>query len=446
MPSPIRPTQLLALLASAGAYGLLAYAVPRQHFGELLGCFGVALGAYGWLLRSRLPLRWGLGAALALRLLWLPALPPWSDDYHRFRWDGLLTSNGLNPYQYRPTDLVARPAPVARSPELASELAGELAGIYPKLNSPGYYSVYPPVSQAVFWLGAVVSPHSERGFVLVLRLVLLAAEAGTGWLLLRLLAVLGLPLRRALAYLLHPLVVVELVGNLHFEALALALGLLGGWLLWQRRHPAAAGALALAAGAKLRPLLALPLLVRRLGWRRGGAVAGLALGGLGLLFAPFATAALAANIGRSLGLYFQNFEFNASLYYLLRAAGYRLTGYNEIHRLGPLLAGAAALAGAALALAERRPTLATLPQATLGLLTIYYLTATVVHPWYLVPLVGLSCLGRWRFAQVWAGLAVLSYAAYQTAPPHENLTLVAVEYGLTLGYLLWEWRRRPCNS
>ena len=434
MPSPIRPAQLVALLASAGAYGLLAYAVPRSHFGELLGCFGVALGAYWGLLRSRLPLRWGLGAALALRLLWLPALPQWSDDYHRFRWDGLLTANGLNSYQFRPDELVARPAPVPLPPALARELAL----VYPKLNSPHYYSVYPPVSQAVFWLGAVLSPHSERGFVLVLRLVLLAAEAGTAWLLLRLLTALGLPPRRALAYLLHPLVVVELVGNLHFEALALALGLLGGWLLWQRRHPAAAGALALAAGAKL-----LPLLVRRLGWRRGAAVGALALGGLALLFAPFATAALVANVGRSLGLYFQNFEFNASLYYLLRAVGYRLTGYNEIHRLGPLLASAAALAGVGLLLAERRPTLASLPQATLSLLTIYYLAASVVHPWYLVPLVGLSCLGRWRFPQVWAALAVLSYAAYCTAPPHENLALVAAEYGLTLGYFLWERRRQP---
>ncbi len=442
MPSPVRPAQLLALAASAGAYALLAYAVPRSHFGELLGCFGVALAAYAWLLRARLPLRWGLGAALALRLLWLPALPQWSDDYHRFRWDGLLTANYLNPYQFRPDELVAQSAPVP----LPSALARELAPIYPKLNSPHYYSVYPPVSQAAFWLGAVLSPHSERGFAVVLRLLVLAAEAGTAWLLLRLLAALGLPPRRALAYLLHPLVVVELAGNLHFEALALALGLLGGWLLWQRRPAAAAGTLALAAGTKLLPLLVLPLLLRRLGWRQGLAVGTGALGGLALLFAPFATAALAANVGRSLNLYFQNFEFNASLYYLLRAAGSHLTGYNQIHRLGPLLAGVAGLAGAILLLAERRPTLANLPQATLLLLTIYYLTATVVHPWYLVPLVGLSCLGRWRFPQVWGALAVLSYTAYRTTPPHESMALLALEYGLTMGCFWWEWQRRPGNG
>ncbi len=425
---------LLALLASAGAYAALAYAVPRTNFGALLGWFGLATAAYAVLLWARLPLRWGLGAALAFRLLWLPALPAWSDDFYRFRWDGLLTTNGLNPFQFRPEELVARPAPVP----LAPALAGELAQLYPHLNSPRYYSVYPPTSQAVFWLATRLSPHSERGFVLLLRLVLLAAEALTAGLLLRLLATAGQPPRRALAYLLHPLVVVELTGNLHFEALALAAGLLAGWLLWQRRPALAGGALALAVATKLLPVVVLPLLLRRLGARRWLLVAAATLGGLLLLFAPFATRGLAANIGRSLGLYFQNFEFNASLYYLLRWAGYRLTGYNEIHRLGPLLAGVAVLAGAGVLLGERQPKLSNLPQALLLILTVYYLTSNVVHPWYLTPLVALSCFGRWRFPLVWGALAVLSYATYQTASYSENLGLVAVEYELTLGYLLWE--------
>ena len=428
---------LLALLASAVAYGALAYAVPRADFGALLGWFGLATAAYAVLLWARLPLRWGLGAALALRLLWLPAVPAWSDDFYRFRWDGLLTTNDLNPYQFRPEELVARTAPVPLAPALAQELAQ----LYPRLNSPRYYSVYPPVSQAVFWLATRLSPHSERGFVLLLRLVLLAAEALTAWLLLRLLAAAGQPPRRALAYLLHPLVVVELTGNLHFEALALAGGLLAVWLLWQRRSGLAGGALALAVATKLLPVVVLPLLLRRLGTQRWLLVAAATLGGLVLLFAPFATRALAANIGRSLTLYFQNFEFNASLYYLLRGMGYRLTGYNEIHRLGPLLAGVAALVGASVLLGERQPKLANLPQALLLLLTVYYLTATVVHPWYLTPLVALSCFGRWQFPLVWGALAVLSYSAYQTANYSENLGLVAVEYGLTLGYLLWEWRK-----
>ncbi len=56
-----------------------------------------------------MPLRQGLLAALLLRLLWLPALPTFSDDYHRFRWDGLLLTEGLNPFRYRPDELCRLP-------------------------------------------------------------------------------------------------------------------------------------------------------------------------------------------------------------------------------------------------------------------------------------------------------------------------------------------------
>ena len=101
----MKPAHLVALLLSAAAYGLLAYATPRPAFGQLAGLLGLAFGLYFWLLNTGLPLRQGLLAALLLRLLWLPALPTFSDDYHRFRWDGLLLTEGLNPYRYRPDEL-----------------------------------------------------------------------------------------------------------------------------------------------------------------------------------------------------------------------------------------------------------------------------------------------------------------------------------------------------
>jgi hypothetical protein len=99
-----------------------------------------------------------------------------------------------------------------------------------------------------------------------------------------------------------------------------------------------------------------------------------------------------------------------------------------------------------LAWREKRPTLTTFPQALLLLLTAYFLLATIVHPWYLTPLVALSVFTRFRFPLVWAALAVLSYAAYRTSAYTEHLGLVALEYALTLlvlGYELWAAQRQP---
>lgn len=430
--------QLSALFVSAGAYGWLAYATPRSSFEQLLLLFALAFGAYVALLKSGLALRWGLPAALLLRLLWLPTLPAFSDDYHRFRWDGLLLTQQVNPYQYRPDGLVTTSSPAAplvlpaAGPELAQPIIGQLAELYPHLNSPHYYSVYPPVCQAAFGVAAWLFPTSESGFVLVLRLLILLAEAATTGLLLTLLRRFGQPPQRALWYLLNPLVIVELTGNLHFEALVTSFLLLMLWLLARGRAATAGAALALAVATKLLPLLVLPLLLRRLSWRPAGWFGAGLLVTLALLFGPFLSLELLQNIGRSLNLYFRNFEFNASFYYLLRAAGQWYTGYNQIARIGPALALVVALGGLLLASTEKRPAWTTLPRALLLLLTLYFLLATTVHPWYLTPLVALSVFTRARYALVWSGMAVVSYAAYRTAAYTENLGLVALEYSVVL--------------
>ncbi|UOQ51307.1 hypothetical protein [Hymenobacter cellulosivorans] len=427
----------LAAVLSATAYLGLAYAIPRSDFGLLLALYTVAFGGYALLLRRPLPLRYGLGLALILRLLWLPALPALSDDYFRFRWDGALVAAGQNPYRLRPADRMAPAADstVSPLPPLSKQAARQL---YTQLNSPHYYSVYPPVCQAAFGLASKLFPTREQGFVLVLRLVLLMAEAGTALLLLRLLPRFGLPDSRALTYLLNPLVIVELTGNLHFEALLICGVLAALWLLAQNRRAMAAAALAAAIATKLLPVLALPLLLRRLGWAQFLRYAGLTVVFLLVLFAPFVSADLLRNLGRSLDLYFHKFEFNASLYYLLRAVGYWHTGYNQIARLGTFLALATGLGALLLAATEKRPTLATLPGTLLFTLTLYFALATTVHPWYITTLVALSSFTRYRFALVWSALIPLSYAAYQTSAYTENLSLVAAEYAVAGAVLLWE--------
>ena len=440
MPTPsysvpwLRVSQLAALLLSGAAYGGLAYATPRPQFGQLLGLFAVAGAAYAWLLHTRLPLRWGLGAALVFRLLWLPATPALSDDFYRFRWDGLLVSHGHNPFTETPQQLLALPPADSATLPLA-----ELHRLLPHLNSPAYFSVYPPVCQALYGAAAGAFPASQAGFLLVVRLALLLADAGAAALLLWLLPLAGWPARRVLAYLLHPLVVVEVMGNVHMEGVVVCFLLLTGALLVRRRFRLAAGALALAVATKLLPLLALPLLAQQLGWRRFRWFLGVLVGSLAALFLPFLSWGLLRHIGLSLDLYFQRFEFNASVFYLLLALGKWLIGYDLVGMLGPVLGLGAAGLTLGLARWAGRPALATLPHWLLLTLSGYFALATVVHPWYLVPLVGLSCFSPLRYARVWAALAVLSYSAYRTSAYTESSPLLALEYGVVLAWATVEY-------
>jgi hypothetical protein len=291
----------------------------------------------------------------------------------------------------------------------------------------------------------------------VVRLALLLADAGAAALLLWLLPLAGWPARRALAYLLHPLVVIEVMGNVHMEGVVVCFLLLTGALLVRRCNRLAAGALALAVATKLLPLLALPLLARQLGWQQFRWFLGVLAGSLAVLFLPFLSWGLLLHIGLSLDLYFQSFEFNASIFYVLRAVGQWLMGYDLVGGLGPLLGLGAASLAFWLARRAGRPALAALPQWLLLTLSGYFALATIVHPWYLVPLVALSCFSPLRFARAWAGMAVLSYAAYRTTAYTESGVLLALEYGVVLAwaaaeYYLGYWQvprltaRRPARG
>jgi alpha-1,6-mannosyltransferase len=419
---------ILGSVLSAAAYGLLAYFTPRTQFYQLLLLFGLAFTGYLLLLRSRPALLTGLLLALGFRLLFLAATPQLSDDYFRFFWDGTLVVQGESPYLYLPADLVAGKQAV---------IPGLSQALFSHLNSPYYYSVYPPLCQAVFGLARWLAGDSLLLANLVMRLLLLAAEAGTVLLLVRALKFWQQPVQRAWLYAFNPLVIVELTGNLHFEALMIFFLTASLYWLWQGRRQLSALALGLSIGVKLLPLMFLPFFWAYLGWKRFLGYASLVALVLVVLFLPFLSPELIRHLFNSLNLYFQKFEFNASWYYLLRWLGFRLVGYYLISLIGPLLS----LVTAAIIsyLAWRQPKAGLhLPGNLLLALSVYLFLATVVHPWYVTTLVMLACLAPWRYPLVWSALAVLSYAAYQTEAYRENLWLVATEYLLVYGTLLVE--------
>ncbi len=429
--------RLLWLIGTAILYGILAYAVPRSEFGLLLGLLAGLFCGYGWIGQTKRLWTTGddvsidgflFGSAVFFRLILLFAMPQLSDDVYRFVWDGRLLAHGYNPYLYLPGHLLNTP--------IAAH-CGLTESLFRQLNSPGYFTVYPPVNQALFGLAAWLSPNSLLGNVVWLRVPIVGAEIGSLWLMVGLLRRFGLSPNLALRYGLNPLVILELTGNLHFEAVMLFFTLLATRLLLNRCRVASAGALAMAIGTKLLPLLLLPLLVRRLGWRMGLGYALLTGGMTAALFVPFASLELARNLFSSLALYFQKFEFNASVYYVLRAAGYWIKGYNAIERIGFWLSVTTTVSILWIAFRWRTTPA---PVLIITTLTLYFAFATTVHPWYVTTLVAASVFARFRYPVVWSGLIPLSYFTYANHPYHENLWLTALEYGIVLILGLTEWR------
>ncbi len=425
----------LVLLAA----GLLLYRqfAVREAFGLLMAL--VALCGAGYVLvlayvaqavRPVVILVVGIG----LRALLLGDMPHLSDDAYRFLWDGHLWNHGVHPFAHTPRYVLEH----LRVPGITAEWLA-------RLNSPDYNTVYPPVGQFFFRIAAYFANGDVRLGVNLLQIFIFLGECFTLVMLWRWLravrpewVTVGLA-----AYALHPLAIIETVGNIHFEGM-MAGCMLAALICLQRGRDTVAGVLwAVGIAVKLLPLLFVPLVAGWLGrprmWRFG-MTTGVATV---LLFLPLADLEVLRNMQGSVGLYFQKFEFNASLYYLLSHASPWFTGWYEGATIGPFLAQMTVfvlLYWSFWLFSKKEKTLGDLQTALLGIASLYLFNATTVHPWYLVVPLALGAGTGLAYPLLWGMLAFVSYSHYIGGGRQEQFGWIALEYGAVLAAILWQWR------
>jgi hypothetical protein len=411
----------------------LGYYADRTDFIPFILAFLAAFLLYGWLAFGdhNISPRHLLWLGVALRLLLLFSIPQMSDDVFRFLWDGRLTVAGYHPFLHIPRYFI----------DLHTEIPGITPDLFLRLNSPDYFTVYPPVCQAVFAAAGFVSPVEVLPAVVVIKLFMLIFEGYTVWLLWKNRGKFGLPENAAVMYALNPLVILEFSGNLHFEG-AMICFLLAGFIALQK-DKIVPGAIcwALATATKLLPLMLLPAVWKWLGLQKGARFV-LFFGLItAVLFSPLL--AVLPNLLESLDLYFRQFQFNASFYYVIRVLGLWLKGWDIGEYSGPAL-GLLTLAGVIwLALRVRTGDSAPALARTLLFSFFLYLSmAAVVQPWYVaVPMV-FSLFTRHRFLILWSGLAALSYSHYNGGQFQEHYWLIALEYIFVWKQLVGEEYRR----
>ena len=391
--------------------GLFVAAVAMVGGAWAGGLAGVWLMlAAGWVMMGLVAGAWWLGVgsmrrvifiAIGLRAIFFLLPPAVTDDAYRYIWDGTLTASGEGVYETLPMD--------AKYEERHDE------AIYQRMNSPGYYSVYPPASQYVFAVGGAAYPWGWSVSYYVIKGIFAAMELGVVLLLARMLkrqTTLPRPLPEReggamlLLYAWHPLVLLEGAGQGHTEAAAALFLVATVWAARRDRAWLGGGALALAGMVKLVPFVLAPMLVRRMGWRAfvAGVVASLAVG------LPLVGVGEAGNMLRSVRLYVQSFEFNAGLYYLLKGVLYLWDGEDWSKTLGLWMGGAFLALLPVLYILDWRGKWP-VDKAFRVVLGAGLVLTTTVHPWYLLPVLALVPLsGRplWH----WHVLAMGSLGTY----------------------------------
>ncbi|MEM9679671.1 MAG: mannosyltransferase, partial [Bacteroidota bacterium] len=332
---------LLFILLSILFYVSFAYDLQRDDIPKLLALyFGLCVSAYVIIKQSGFNFRLLVIASVIFRLVFILATPNLSQDFYRFIWDGRMILEGFNPYLYTPDSLInAGELPVAQAQDLYNGM-GSL--------SSSHFTNYPPVNQLCFFIAGVFSSKSTLGAAVVLRILIIMADMGTLYFGKKLLERLKIPSTTIFWYILNPFIIIELTGNLHFEGVMIFFLIWSLYLLHSGKWCWAAVLIAVSISVKLIPLMLLPLFFgwfihrnakQPLGKRLLNLVTFYSIIGAStlLLFLPFFSMEFINNYSKTVGLWFNSFEFNASFYYLARQIGYWITGYNEIAIIGKIL-------------------------------------------------------------------------------------------------------------
>ncbi len=430
-----QPFLFIISLSSVFFYLSFAYDLQRTDFPKFIMLYGALFFFFYKIVQiSKNNLAFLTILTVLFRLLFLLATPNLSQDYFRFIWDGRMIVEGLNPYLSLPQDFIRSGIfPVVQAEELYRGM-GELNG--------SHYTVYPPLNQFIFWLSTLFS-YSIFGAIAWMRFIIILADLGTLYFGKKILERLQLPAHHIFWFLLNPFIIIEMTGNLHFEGVMIFLLLWGFYLILSGKclsgkWKTAAVLIGFSASVKLISLIFIPMFFRYLGWKKFlvfGSLAGLAFG---LLYLPFLSDELLKFYFTSLHLYFNNFEFNASIFYIIRWIGYQTTGYNIIRMFGLIMPFV--VLGLVLAIAFFRKN-SSFPQVVVSMLlaiSVYYFTATVVHPWYVAVLLILSIFTRFRYPLIWTLVVMLSYFAYSNPDFKENFWLLAIEYGMVFSWCFYE--------
>lgn len=360
------------------------------------------------------------------RVVLLLSFPNLSDDFYRFIWDGRLLATGNNPFTNTPEYYMSTDV----------KINGLTSELYQLLNSKNYFTIYPPISQFIFWLSVKLNTANDIfTSVFIMHFIILLFEIGNLFLLKKLLSIQKIPQQNIIIYALNPLVIIELVGNLHFEGVMIFFLLLSIYLFYNKTIHTSAIAIAASIATKLIPLMLLPVFIRR----HKGFIAYYMIIGISLIlfFVPMLDTNFIYGFSESLSLFFKSFEFNGGLFFLLREIGFYIKGYDIVQSLGPLMSITALIIilGISFFMVNKN---SKLEYIFIIIFFVQLLFATTVHPWYIIPMVALSCMTKFKFPVIWSFFIFLTYAGYSSSGFEHPFFIIALEYITIIPLAIYE--------
>jgi alpha-1,6-mannosyltransferase len=349
------------------------------------------------------------------------------DDVWRYLWDGHVWAHGVNPFLYAPTHpaLDGMADDENRSGTDGRAVWGDIRD---NINYASTPTIYPPLAQAVFRAAHALAP----GSVLVMKTLLVGFDLLAALLIALALRTLGRPPELAILYAWNPLVIKVFAGSGHMDAI-LAAALAATAYFVARQAPRRAGvSFGLAVLTKICPVVLLPFLLKRIGWRNTAISCAVVLVG----YLPFLGAG--RRMFGGLMAFTRDWQFNAGPYTLLCwLAGVFSQHPVMLARLASAILIITAVAWLAWVDDGHAESFAACGAAALGAVIVL---GPAAMPWYVVWLLPLAILSG---QQVWIHFSALVCIAFLVMiDQQEHTWALGLEY-TTLAPLLWLAWRHP---
>jgi len=329
-----------------------------------------------WKLYGRGILWSTLVSGLLFRAIFWDSTPIYENDWSRYLWDGLVVSEGYNPYKYPPEAAYEITPNMSDELQALADLSEQHMGLAANVNYSDLTTIYPPVTMGVFYIAAKIAPADLNG----LRGIYLLFDLAGFWLLIRALKIFGRDPNWAALYWLNPMLIYSVYNAGHMDVILVPV-LLGALFLVRSRPLMAGAAIGVAAAIKFWPLILGPVLLRKYRdqpflYILAGSVAGL----VALLLTVPILLQMDGNSG--LVAYATQWERSSFLFgYLESALGLLVDNAAGLARISV----AVMLTGYSIWLTFKQSTEPEqLPRALMALTIALYFLSPTGYPWYVI--------------------------------------------------------------
>lgn len=409
----------------------LSYQIDQASFHSIFFGFALAFLTFVICCKSYFKMKFKnwIWLIILANLIPLFSSPNLSPDVYRFIWDGDIMLQGINPFSYSPNDLVSQEC-FQWTERLQKVYLEGMTDLSIK-----NFSVYPTLNQCYFYVCSFFT-NDIFSFFIVMRLLMMGTHILGFLFIIKLLDLLSISRSRTLLIALNPLVIIELMGNFHFEGVMMSFLVIALYYVLKKQLFKSTLFWSFAVNIKLTPLLLLPF-----SWKYLGLKHSIKFYFLTFLFSIFLLLliiwpALFHHFWESVKLYFSNFEFNSSGFRFLSWIFHERLGGQAIPVLGPILSMISLFLILLFAFFIPKKDAMNMFIWMLFAYVVYLLLSTTVHPWYIVVPLVISLFTKYNFVVLWSFLTTWSYELYSN-----DISLVGIttwSYYILIGYLFYE--------